>query len=267
MMRVVFSKQADADIDSAPLWLWWYREVFKADTIIITPVKLPSSQIVQTEAFYLANDCNVIPLRFDSWNVSKVWQAQLQVIRPMLALDKLEADFGSSAPGLLVVSADADQLLEPVHDRDPWCREGSCQLFRRVGLVAEAPPTRENLSWLKIEGAVDTARVAGFRDRFDDTGVGVTGHASSTYASAPAHHTEWHFALRGFDHFVRKVRSLTMDLNTSPRVSGHWKRWVETYRTKGEDGLRADYDGLRKRLRQGADATKAIARFRELGAG
>ncbi len=230
--KIVFSKQADHSADLFHLWYRWYRDVFPADELIITPVKTPASEVDQTIAFYRARGCHIHRLeRPAGWRAGQIWDCQREIVQEYLP----EEPF-------LVVSADADQWFEfPTH------------LPENVSAV---PFYRLNVAWdisqpLLADGDFRIGfrhekhlplgpAVGGYVNCLDSPHIAVTGHwrggAPESYVGV-----EFHVHWYGFNGFLRKVRAASFDA-TSPGASFHWKAWRQVLEREGEEGLRAVYD-------------------------
>jgi len=224
LTKIVFSKQADHDADLAPLWLRWYRDEFRADEILITPVKTPASEIAQTVAFYQAAGCQVRPIVLPAgWNDRVVWQRQLAMVR----------EVAPTSP-FLAVSADADQLFEPPTTLPPG---KSAVPFRRINLLADGP----RLGVL-AEREKTPAYVGGFVGSLDSRFVAVVGH---WVGPAPSETTtiEFHLQWRGATAFAQKVATMTFDPHAPPRMAHHWKAWRALVDSQGMKALEKEYRG------------------------
>jgi hypothetical protein len=132
MIKIVFSKQADHDIDLVPFWYHWYKNVFRADIIIITPVKLFSSSIEQVSKFYRDEDVFWCPIELEFWDMKKIWKIQREIVS---CYTKFTLDF-------VVLSADTDQFFEPVDALDI---KGPLVIFESVDFMMESTPSVFNL--------------------------------------------------------------------------------------------------------------------------
>jgi len=224
--KVVFSKQADHDADLAPFWLRWYREVFGADEILVTPVKTPGSEITRTVAFYEAAGCRVCPIMLPGgWNDTTIWRRQLDIVREILPQGEWMA-----------VSADADQLFE-LPTAMPAAETATP--FRRLQLVAEGP------SRLGVfdESGRGRSYVGAFVGSLRSSSIGVTGHwrAAAPAETVPA---EFHLHLRGLKAFCRKTATVHFDKAAARSQGYHWRDQQAIAQAEGSEGLARLYARL-----------------------
>ncbi|HMO17960.1 MAG TPA: FkbM family methyltransferase [Oligoflexia bacterium] len=224
--KVVFSKQCDHDIGLMPLWLHWYKNIFKADKIIITPVKTPKSSIDKTTEFYESEGLKVQPLYFDSWDDGIVWKAQLDIIKNEL---------NENLTDTLILSADTDQYFSPVSEK-LLTRE---LVFRRIFLYSDQEITPDNIDSAKLFSHSSLDLIAGFYGELDNDRIHATGHFAGINPRNRAP-IEFHLSLRGFSQFLQKVLSLAVEKDDLPSAI-HWKKWASLYQEGGESALREEY--------------------------
>lgn len=225
MEKVIFSKQCDHDLDLSPFWLHWYRHIFKADRIIITPVKTPKSSISKTVSFYEKEGLEVYPIEIDHWNDDLVWTTQLNLLKSLIAENLSKS---------IVISADTDQYFSPIQ-AEP---NGSDVVFRRIFLHTEGTlsPHDENI---QVSARSSQDYVAGFWGTLDNDRVGATGHFAGVNIRGKVP-IEFHIGFRGFDQFHEKIKGLDVEKDTSMGAL-HWKSWVRILSTGGEAELRKEY--------------------------
>jgi FkbM family methyltransferase len=226
MRKIIFSKQCDHDLDIMPFWLHWYQNVFRADEIIITPVRTVKSSIDQTASFYTAQNIPVYPLEYEGWDDGVVWRDQLDVVKSHCSGDFRDA---------VIVSADADQFFSPV-DRIA----GPEAVFRRVFLYADSSFTPETFEMTRFTAYETMDLLGAFYNSLDSERIHATGHFAGI-CRRESHPCEFHLSFRGFSQFLQKVSSLAVESDNSPGAL-HWKKWVEIFKTRGEEGLKSEYD-------------------------
>ena len=230
MHRIVFSKQADHDRELFPLWYYWYARVFRADTVVVTPVKTAASEVAATQTFYgHMPRVRVHPIVLEAWDPERVWEEQLRIVT------------GYRPSGeFIAVSADADQFYEFV----PGVAEGAdSHRFREVYLGADATPTLDNVDRMGFV-ASEEGEWAGFANGFESGDVGLVGHSRAGPGERPQQ-CVFHCLLHGFGHFREKVEALELDPELE--TSSHWRGWVSAYAEGGEAGLRREYDDMFRR--------------------
>ena len=218
--KIVFSKQADHDADFQPVWLRWYTEVFKADTIIITPVKTPASSISSTVARY--TNAGFIVRSIDlplGWDDRVIWRIQLDTVK----------EFLPQAP-FLVVSADTDQLFYPP---DLLTDDGWPYLFRRITVLTNG---REVLNCV-----AELGYTCGFVNTLNDCRVRPTGHWGGGRVSRP-YSTELHIWFRGFNYLLQKLTSLQFSPSSYRGGASHWRKLIRLLRRRGPSGLKEQYN-------------------------
>jgi len=242
MRKIIFSKQADHDGDLAPFWCHWYQNIFKADVIIITPVKLPNSSTEAIEAFYRAKNITTIPIELDSWDARVIWKIQQDI---------LEKCIGKNS-SFVAISADTDQFFEPLTHLNI---RGDLVVFERINILSEKTPSRRNISDLKVSTLVPendnplksiSSFVAGFINSFHHEDVIMTGHyrgSTQRISSQNVFPREYHLRLRGVDHFVDKIEALNFK-TLSGTISLHLKKWVGILKNEGRIGLENEYKRL-----------------------
>lgn len=227
MKRVVFSKQCDHDIDLAPFWLHWYREIFKADLIILTPVETPRASITETTAFYKNAGLPVIPIKAPKWDDEIIWNQQRWIVAN---------EIKNSNDQFIAFSADADQFFQPLDDdcAGPYA-------FRRVNLFTNQTPDLSNIEDLRIAAWPSLDLIGGLENDLMDARIGITGHYQGSVKRGPIR-WEFHLYCRGFEQFKRKVSGLAVE-NDGSRTAIHWKRW-RSILEQGEDHLVREYQDL-----------------------
>jgi tetratricopeptide (TPR) repeat protein len=242
MKKVVFSKQADHDIDMVPFWFHWYRNIFRADTIIITPVKLPTSSTKEIENYYRDKNVMVIPIELEYWDANRIWTIQRDLVRK--AAD-LKNDY-------VALSADTDQFFEPI---DYLFIQDDIVVFERVNLIADDTPGVRNVHHLALKELLpDKTSVltqekeftAGFVNTLEHRDVFSTGHYTGSIERISRQNVslkEFQIRLRGEQQFIKKIESLSFE-NLSGKVSWHFKRWVRILERQGRDGLLMEYERM-----------------------
>ena len=149
LKRIIISKQCDHDLDLAPFWLHWYRNVFKADKLILTPIKTRASNILEISRFYAAQGIEVLPIHIQEWNEDQIWRSQLQIARSRLP----------AGGNFVLISADTDQFFAPLAEER---LSGSEVIFHRVNMVSAQTPTPSSLSTLDLSANRSFDLTAGF---------------------------------------------------------------------------------------------------------
>ncbi|MFN8389506.1 MAG: FkbM family methyltransferase [Bdellovibrionota bacterium] len=213
MKHVIFSKQCDHDLDLAPLWYHYYTHVYRADLIVLTPVKTALSEIRGVCEFYRARGIEVIPIEREEWDDEAIWHRQLDIIRPLIA--RLGDEFTA-------ISADTDQFFQPLGND----LLGSDVVFSRHFVYADSTPTLEGLESFhaSVERTYDL--VGGFVNTLDNPRVGFTGHFCGLVPRLPIRR-ELHFAFRGSKQFREKLQRLAIKQDDRPEAQ-HWKSWTAT---------------------------------------
>jgi FkbM family methyltransferase len=209
-----------------PFWLHWYRSVFSADEIIVTPVKTGKSSIEQTLSFYERENIPVFPLIYEFWDDGVVWKDQLDIIGQYLSYDIRDT---------LVISADTDQYFTPVDEVD-----GPEAIFRRIFLYADSSFTTENISATSFIEVETHDLLGAFYNDISNERIHATGHFAGI-CKRKAVPCEFHVSLRGFEQFHNKVSSLSVVSDDSPGAL-HWKKWIEIYKESGVYGLKQVYE-------------------------
>lgn len=222
MKHVIFSKQCDHDLDLVPFWFHYYKHVYRADTIVLTPVKTRLSEIRGVCEFYRAQGVDVVPIELDSWDDETVWRRQLEILAPRV--HALGDEFTA-------VSADTDQFFEPLDAK----LVPPDVVFRRLFVYADSAPTLTNIA--NFAAAVDFTYdlVAGFVNTLENRRVGPTGHFHGLVPRTTLR-PELHFAFRGSKQFQEKVAKLAVPTDGRPGAS-HWKGWKQIADHGGESGI------------------------------
>lgn len=242
MIKVVFSKQADHDIDLVPFWYHWYKHIFHADIIIVTPIKLPSSSIQQVSDFYRDKDVIIHPVEIDQWDARTIWSIQRETVS---CYTKYMLDY-------IAVSADTDQFFEP-----PDLLEIKDQLvvYERIDLMTDQTPDVSTVNDSNFSVLLpDTSSVlvpkkdftAAFVNCLHHKDVFLTGHYTGKLMRTSNQNKnlqEFHIRLRGLNKFIEKIEALTFD-NLSGPVSSHFKKWVSILKRDGKEGLAHEYRRL-----------------------
>ncbi len=261
MIKVVFSKQADHDIDLVPFWYHWYKHIFHAHIIIVTPIKLPSSSIQQVSDFYRDKDVIIHPVEIDQWDARTIWSIQRETVS---CYTKYMLDY-------IAISADTDQFFEP-----PDLVEIKEQLvvYERIDLMTDQTPDVSTVNDLNFSVLLpDTKSVlvpkkdftAAFVNNLHHKSVFLTGHYTGELkriSNQNKNLQEFHFRLRGLNKFIEKIEALTFDDFSGP-VSSHFKKWVSILKQDGKKGLTQEYLRLlkdsRANLAMVSDKFKALA--------
>lgn len=248
MTRIVFSKQCDHDMDILPFWYHWYTQVFKADHLVITPVKTPLSSIDRVTEFYAKRGIAVIPCSIERWDDEAIWEFQKKTLS--FFLPKPNGSF-------IALSADADQYFEPAQ---PTSNQKEI-LYRRVNLYADETPDVDNLSSIEIRAESTFDLISGFTNTLKNTRVGATGHFDGVTPRTPLPR-EFHFWQRGFEHFHKKVAGIAIE-TLDGLSAGHWKNWRKKLDTEGLDGLKQEYQKIASRAGNSESDVKLVEQFKE----
>ena len=233
MRTIVLSKQCDYDADLFALWTKWYREIFPADQIVLTPVRIKGSPvgIDKTLGFYQSVADVIEIIEVDSWNAVDVWRAQLKILRRHLDLKTFW------------VSADTDQFF----DLSSVEIKNDIGAFQRNELFVFSEIRPDNVLNVPIyEVGTLSKRKGIFREKLGKVG-GAVGRVNREEITATGHlrvsgqpvGTEYHLTVRGEDQFVKKVSTFTK--LSSGGGSEHYRRWRGILKTKGEEGLRKQF--------------------------
>jgi tetratricopeptide (TPR) repeat protein len=239
MIKVVFSKQADHDIDLVPFWYHWYKNIFHADIIIVTPIKLSSSSIQQVTDFYRDKDVIIHPVEMEQWDARTIWSIQRDIVS---RYTRYMLDY-------IAISADTDQFFEP-----PDLLEIKDQLvvYERIDLMTDQTPDLPTVHDMNCSVFLpDTKSVlvpkkdftAAFVNRLHHKDVFLTGHyigPLKRISNQNINLQEFHIRLRGVKKFIEKIEALTFD-NLSGAVSSHFKKWVRILKQDGKKGLTHEY--------------------------
>ena len=247
-VRVVFSKQADFDSDLFPLWLFWYQRVFRADRIILTPVRTQLSSIDLTTDFYSGqNRVEVFPIEMDEWDAHAVWRAQLKI------LDGVGVENPKFA-----ISADSDQFFErPVN----WSKTSRGVTYEEIRCVSDETPSLENVDALEVWCSQIHSRWGAFINGFRDPAIAAMGHARSSDLEDSGRLC-FHWKARGAQAFLRKIASIRISSDAAPNTSVHWRRWRGILDTQGEEALVKVYQQEVRPFKQATLPANALHAFR-----
>lgn len=261
MIKVVFSKQADHDIDLVPFWYHWYKHIFHADIIIVTPIKLPSSSIQQVTDFYRDKDVIIHPVEMEQWDARNIWSIQREAVS---RYTKYTLDY-------IAISADTDQFFEP-----PDFMEIKDQLvvYERIDLVTDQTPDVATVNDMNCSVFLPDTKsmlvpkkdfTAAFVNNLHHKDVFLTGHYNGKLkriSNQNINLQEFHIRLRGVNKFIEKIEALTFNNLYGP-VSSHFKKWVSILNQDGKEGLAQEYLRLLKdsqaNLSMVTDKFKALA--------
>ena len=233
MKTIIFSKQCDQDIELCPLWLHWYTKVFKADQIVITPVKTKLSRIDLVTAFFESYQIPVIPIELSDWKEEEIWEKQKLLLQPFLP----------KQDPYLVLSADTDQFFEP----HGGLAKKTAMVYQRVHVTAQQTPTVETADCCGFDCFLSFDLIGGYINDLETAPIFLTGHYVGSVSQSIRQNMryEFHLTLRGFEHFRRKIAGLSIEDDGS-KVSDAWKAWRAAYDSAGDDGLREQYTRLEK---------------------
>lgn len=230
MRTIIFSKQADCDLDLVPFWYYWYSEIFKPDFIVITPVKTPLSSIDGVTEFYRERDIPVIPIIVSTWDDKLIWDTQR----------KLMEQFVNPGEDFVALSADTDQYFEPFAE----LKTAKC-VYHRINFALNGTPTPSNLEQIHMRAFASFDLIGGYVNDLSDPDVSITGHYQGSLAQVPKSEIrrEFHLHLRGFESFLRKVNNIAINVD-GDEVGGSWKNWRRILENRGETALSFEYDAI-----------------------
>jgi len=260
MIKVVFSKQADHDIDLVPFWYHWYKHIFHADIIIVTPINLPSSSIQQVTDFYRDKDVIIHPLEMGQWDARIIWSIQREMV----------SRYTDYMLDYIAISADTDQFFEP-----PDLLEIKDQLvvYERIDIMTDQTPEVSTVNDLNCSVFLPDTKsllvpkkdfTAAFVNSLHHNDVFLTGHyigKLNRISNQNINLQEFHIRLRGVNKFVEKIEALTFDDLSGP-VSSHFKKWISILKQYGKKGLAQEYLCLLKDSH--ADLSMVTDKFKAL---
>lgn len=246
MRRIVFSKQADHDAPMFPFWYHWYTNVFRADLVILTPVKTETSCISKTCDFYRRFPKVIIrPIHIPKWHPPKIWRQQKKIVKEHLD----EQHF-------LALAADSDEFFEFVYDQPA---DATHVTFRQVNICAEQPPSVTELAQIPM-----SCTMAGYKAAYVGTlegeTVGIMGHVRKQ-SNKKMDLLMFHYLLRGFESFLYQTEQANLDERLPDRISHHWRERRNILSHSGEAALREKYIELGEKIRRGGTDQRVLSRF------
>jgi FkbM family methyltransferase len=212
LKHLVFSKQCDHDLDLVPFWYHYYKNIYRADLLVLTPVKTRLSEIQGVCRFYRERGIEVIPIELDIWDDALVWQKQLDILRPRVA---------ALGEPFTAISADTDQFFQPLDT----AVAAPDVVFRRCFIYSAAPPVLSELDSFTGGSELLYDLTAGFVNTLDNPRIGPTGHFCGLVPRTSLR-LEMHFSFRGSAQFEEKVSHLAVAADGKP-AAAHWKIWKQ----------------------------------------
>lgn len=200
MYHYVVSKMADHHAPLFPLWYEWYKQIYRADKIIILAVRTPRSRVSETMEFFLDKpNVHIEPFSMSYFDDVKIYERLKHLVERDIA-DPLAYDFS-------FLQADADEFFEPLQ----YARSGSFVPYNWIELCSEGldVSTLKPLWWTGSKAA--TLNCTG-TDRIKACGhyEGYLGPIDTLWPTC------FHWCYTGFDDFLAKTRAVMLSPNTPP---------------------------------------------------